>query len=253
MINTENASLLCFVFAFIFIVVAGILMRRQLLQKRERQRSIGERGENKASQLLDVNGGMDRLDHIVVGDKKNVKLMAEVDHIIKGRSRILIVETKSWRGKISGGPTDEKWIVEHNGRRTERRNPILQVQRQAQMLQRIHPDTPIQPFVLMVGWCEFVGDLPPELIMYKGAWLFQRILSEAGSEEVEQNVNEAWDRIIDDFYAPDYEAREALYREYATRFSDEKEKPWRVLFFSASAFLFLGAILKMTTWATIAP
>lgn len=109
----------------------------------------GNLGEDRVGQALDEANGMDRIGPILVQSRPDRTAM--IDHIVRGRSRLLVVETKNWTGVISGGSRDRRWLqVRPSGEEQAQRNPIMQAKRQAKILQEA-TGVPVASLVVMAG------------------------------------------------------------------------------------------------------
>lgn len=90
--------------------------------------------------LFDVNGSTVQIDHVVVS--------------IYG---IFVIETKNYKGVISGAEDDEDWQYSIYGNKYTFRNPILQNQAHIGAIKYVlkKSELPILPIVAFVGDCTF--------------------------------------------------------------------------------------------------
>jgi hypothetical protein len=76
--------------------------------------------------------------HVIVNPVYQIKgRTAELDAVVVGRSGVCIVETKSHAGVITGKPTDEWWTQAKRSGVKHMKNPLLQIQRQQEIVQAV--------------------------------------------------------------------------------------------------------------------
>lgn len=201
-------------------LVSGLRIGYLLSVSRKRAKRKGIQGEQKMQSFLDGHGTtMDRLDNIVTGDKTNVKFMAEIDHVVKGKYKLLLIEGKSWNGEIHGNVNDEFWQLKtQTGHTWERRNPLWQADRQRRILRSIvGKEVPIDVMVVINGFNSFPDGIPDGVVDYHHRHEIDQVMTNkdySDIEGVEDIVNSAWDKLINDEYSEGAEERKALYMDY---------------------------------------
>ena len=112
----------------------------KIKENKEEEQSIGAglQGEQNVTRLL-----RDRLnnDSYILNDitlKRGLK-RAQMDHVVISPQGIFVIETKNWRGVITGEEQEARWTqVRKPGQKPiQHPNPILQNQRQIQVLKLI--------------------------------------------------------------------------------------------------------------------
>lgn len=238
------SSVFMFSLTTIFVAIGGFLLlfsERKIEQKR---RISAINGEEKAFKLMDRFGGYDRLENVVVGSFDKFSKMAEVDALIHGKSCLMIIEIKNWSGVIYPNENDNYWLIKNakNGAEYKRRNPLIQVNRQASILNQFYPNVKIIPMVLILGWNSFEGDIPEQLLTYKTINKISHILKESIGEDVENQVQLIWDSIVIDEFKPESSLRKIRYLKYIKK-KYREPRAWLNLLFSSICFLFMTVSL----------
>lgn len=198
----------------------------------------GSQGEDRVGVALDEAGGMDRLDGFLVESRQG--RTALIDHAIRGRSRLLVVETKTWSGVVHGGVRDRDWRqIRPGGQVKVHRNPIMQARRQAKILAEIS-GAPVASLVVMAGRCRAGAGGFPEGVVPLGA--LPRTLPGLlhGRHPVgdlgEALLSDAWGRVVEQAHDPVLQGRagrEASDRE--ARFGRREWLGWTAMAIAAGA------------------
>lgn len=103
----------CYVIAFIIFLV------------RTNPNWIGKQGENIVSKKL---RSLPRAKYHVVNDVliRNSNSTSQIDHVVISKFGIFVVETKNYKGMITGGQYSEEWTQHLRGQKNSFRNPIKQ-------------------------------------------------------------------------------------------------------------------------------
>jgi hypothetical protein len=112
-------------------LAGGYLSFGEATRSRAMRLMAGRRGEDRVSAIL--SAAADRIDSILVESKPG--RVAQIDHVVRGQSSLVVVETKNWNGEISGGVNDREWHQRRpDGSLAVLRNPVMQAKRQARIL-----------------------------------------------------------------------------------------------------------------------
>lgn len=221
----ENSSYLpllpyFFLVGAVLFLIAGLRTGYILNRSRKRAKKKGIKGEERMQSFLDGHSlMMDRLDNIVTGDPQNVRYMAEIDHLVKGKYKILLIEGKSWNGEIRGGVDDEFWELKtQTGHIWKRRNPLWQADRQRRILRSIIGDeVPVDVMVVINGFNSFPDGIPDGVVDYYHRHEIEQVMENkdySDIPDVQKIVDEAWETIVQDEYSEHAEERKKLYMEY---------------------------------------
>lgn len=234
------SSVIFFIFGSIVTGTGGAMLLRSAKKIDKIQRSAATSGEKKGQELLDRSGGVDRLDNIVIGSFTDYKKMAEIDSIIHGKYCLVTLEIKSWSGKIYANKEEKEWkIITNRGETITRRNPLLQAERHASIVREFYPEVRVVPLTLILGWNEFIGDIPDGVITYKTAWKFGKILNHKEENDDEVNVNKVWDQIVSDEYNELSENRAKTYLSKIKKIHRDP-RPWLNALIASACFIFLA-------------
>ena len=110
----------------IIIWISHYLKYRKLQKQSYIRTVIGNRGESRISHLLKVYNHIDNLAFFT--GKRTV----QIDHVVDTRQGVYVIETKNWKGVLSGKANDRYLYI--NGQK--RLNPILQLKWQIDALSR---------------------------------------------------------------------------------------------------------------------
>lgn len=138
---------------FLFLALGHFV---KLRQNRAEERSLahGLRGEAEVTRLLSGALGSDTY---VFNDLtlRHGRRSSQIDHLVLSPNGVFVLETKNWRGVITGDETQPRWEqVRNPGERPVRvSNPVLQNRRHVETLRawlkaRGIPDLPVHSVVL---------------------------------------------------------------------------------------------------------
>lgn len=84
----------------------------------------------------------------------------QIDHVVCGRDRLFVIETKTWRGTVEGTAGDQNWTIRRPRNRNALTvyNPLFQNQTHAEVIGAI-TRVPVTPLVVSAGFLS----MPPEL------------------------------------------------------------------------------------------
>ena len=215
-------------------------LRTAAFSVRRGRLSAGRVGEDRVGPFLDEAGALDRLDGVIVG--RVPRDCAEIDHLVRGRGVLVVVETKNWSGSVSGAADDRTWFLSGpGGEAAERRNPLHQAERQARLAARSAglPRRCVRHVVAMAGRASAAGGAFPEGVV--AARDLPRLLPGmmSGDEEDAAEVDTAWRRLVESAYAPGAERRTRRYSEWLeARFGAKPWRSWIVVSFALAALAF---------------
>ncbi len=119
--------------------------------------AAGLRGENEVARIL-----ADGLDHsYYLFNDLSIRSgfsRAQIDHLVVSPKGIFLLETKNWRGRLTGGEEDRRWLQYRNPDQPPRalNNPVLQNRRHVAVLGKFlqsggAPALPIVPMLVFTG------------------------------------------------------------------------------------------------------
>lgn len=76
----------------------------------------------------------------------------QIDHVVVSQYRIFVIETKNYKGRISGNTDSEYWLQNVYGHKYQFYNPIRQNQGHILMLNRMLPDIDPKLFVSIIAF-----------------------------------------------------------------------------------------------------
>ena len=89
--------------------------------------------------------------------------LTQIDHIVRGADRVLVIETKTYRGHITGHPDDEAWVQHLSDGTTSHllRNPVWQNHRHCRAVECVLAGlgVPVSGYVVSAGVATFADDL----------------------------------------------------------------------------------------------
>ena len=89
--------------------------------------------------------------------------LTQIDHIVRGSDRVLVIETKTYRGHITGHPAEEEWVQHLSDGRTSHplRNPAWQNRRHCRAVEAVLADlgVPVSGYVVSAGLATFADEL----------------------------------------------------------------------------------------------
>ncbi len=86
----------------------------------------------------------------------------QIDHIVAGRDRLFVLETKTWRGTIEGRAGGQTWTLRRPKSRSTLSvyNPLRQNQTHAEVIDAI-TRVPITPLIVTAGYLKASPELAP--------------------------------------------------------------------------------------------
>ena len=124
--------------------------------------------------------------------------LAQIDHLIKFRGTIGVVETKAFSGEIRGVEYDRYWLQTIKGYDRKFPNPLGQVKRQVKHLQNMLPSINTRGTVVYAGEATFPHGTPNDV------YTFEEFRRELGEYKTRKNLHDhppeleaAWVEILD--------------------------------------------------------
>jgi restriction system protein len=119
----------------------------------------GQKGETAVARQLAFLGAA-TLHDVILADSRG---LTQVDHLVLGPDAILVLETKTYSGFITGGLHSREW-TQHLGQgstRTSFQNPIRQNHRHRSAASEIigNADVPVRGYVVSAGKARFCDEL----------------------------------------------------------------------------------------------
>lgn len=89
----------------------------------------------------------------------------QIDHVVCGRDRLFVLETKTWRGRIEGRAGDREWTLRRPRSRAAitAYNPLLQNLTHAEVLGALYR-VPVTPLVVSAGYLQVSPELAGRVI-----------------------------------------------------------------------------------------
>ena len=129
-----------------------------------RPRFKGWQGEKRLRDLLELFE-YEAVHNIYVPNAEGK--LAQIDHIVKFRNTLGVIETKNYSGEIDAVAYAKNWIQTINGRDYPIPNPLNQVKRQVDHLQSMLPDTKIRGTVVYAGDAKFTDETPEDVFTFE--------------------------------------------------------------------------------------
>ena len=89
--------------------------------------------------------------------------LTQIDHLVRGPGRVLVIETKTYRGHITGHPADEAWVQHLSDGTTSHLlgNPVWQNRRHCRAVEGVLAGlgVPVSGHVVFAGVATFAADL----------------------------------------------------------------------------------------------
>jgi len=219
LLNYPYSPSILFFIGSLFLIACAIFLFFKNRKNMRRVKNIGKKGEMAVQEKLDWYGCMDRLDNVVVGDIKNPKSMAEIDHIVRCEDKFLVVEGKSWSGEIRGSAEDEFWtLTSWQGQVWKRRNPLWQADRQRRILSHVTEGIPVEAVVIILGRNSFPDGIPEGVLNYDSVPQIRRIARKSkGIETNPEDIDRVWSKIVEEQYSDFGREREKVYMKYLSK------------------------------------
>ncbi|MBU0676515.1 MAG: NERD domain-containing protein [Verrucomicrobia bacterium] len=132
---TSSSPALLWIGGFAAFVFIGHMLR---IREGTRERGMvgaGRSGELKVTRMLNDAFGNDTylLNDVSVAHRRH---KAQIDHLVVSPAGIFVLETKNWRGHLSGSERGERWlqVKDAGGKPVSLSNPILQNDRHMEVL-----------------------------------------------------------------------------------------------------------------------
>ncbi len=122
---------------------------------------VGQRGENTVQQAL-ARTERSALHDVLLRDAAG---LTQIDHLVLADDAILVLETKTYGGLITGSPHAEQWVQHLQGgaMKTPFQNPLRQnfrhVAAVSSVLQRAGIIVPVRGHVISAGRAQYAGEL----------------------------------------------------------------------------------------------
>ena len=202
--------------------------------------AAGDAGENRVSKTIQKTNSLGLLENIVVESKPGTQ--AIIDHLVRGKDCLIVVETKNWNGVIKGDERSNQWIqCRPSGQEQVHRNPVFQARRQARIVHQAM-GVPVVPLVVMAGRCfPQSGNWPRGVISL--ALLSTRlpeIINETHDQANPQQIQDAWTVLTRLATAPGANQRS----QRLSRDADSRYRPREWLGWTAMAIAAGGAALE---------
>ena len=204
--------------------------------------AAGRQGESRVGEILDMSGGQDRLDGIVIASARK---RAQIDHLVRGEGLLVVVETKNWNGTLEGASDQDFWSLRRpDGRVSRMRNPLSQAERQARILASSTGGlVPIARLVVMAGRIKPAAASFPEGVVLLRELPATLPAMLAGGQGDPEAVSRAWTGLVDEAFSDDATWKAARYMEFVqSRFGEKPWHSWLVVAFSLAALSWTMAL-----------
>ena len=135
----------------VFLALFAILM---LITPRVR----GKLGERRMAQWLACRVEGEALHDVILPDRRGG--LTQIDHLVKTRSTLLVIETKHYRGQIFGRAFDAQWTQRLGRRSHPFQNPLRQNHGHIEAVKALVPGVPIVGRVVFTGTAAFPQGVP---------------------------------------------------------------------------------------------
>jgi hypothetical protein len=159
---------------------------------------IGRRGESKVAAIL-AHLGVPALHNVVLEDGRGP---TEIDHVALTRHGIVVLETKTYSGVITGAVNGGLWVQTVGGHREHRetnrfQNPHRQNYRHVKAVELVAGDRriPVRGYVVTAGTARFQGDLAASVVPLDRLAEIFRQREEPGIDPT--SLAAAWYRIVE--------------------------------------------------------
>lgn len=126
----------------------------------------GRKGEAAVAALLSDHG-LDALHDVILPDDAG---LTQIDHLVCSAGAVIVLETKTYGGLITGDPHDATWcqLLRDGSVHTMFQNPMRQNFRHAQavcrLLDRAGLVVPVRSYLVSAGSARFVPELEPVVV-----------------------------------------------------------------------------------------
>lgn len=131
---------------------------------------------------------------LVLPDRRGV---TQVDHVARGPFGLVVIETKTLSGAVSGALTDATWQQRVGRRRFSVRNPVRQNFRHVRAVQALVEGlgVPVHGLVVAAGAASFADALTPAVVPVAALGRALGGLGQRGPRPA--RIEEAWGRILE--------------------------------------------------------
>ncbi len=138
-----------FFLAYLVCGGAALWLGRREKRRTDRDMRHGKSGEQRVARALSQAGYAVLTDLTVTSGNTS----HQIDHIVRGRDRLFVIETKTWHGVIEGRAGDESWTLRRpRGRPAIKAyNPLFQNGRHAEVIGAMC-GVPVTPLVVSAGF-----------------------------------------------------------------------------------------------------
>ena len=127
---------------------------------RDHAQQAGNAGERRVARIL-AKAGLPAVHDLTITLAGRTH---QLDHVVAGRDRLFVLETKTWRGRIAGAAGAERWTVQRPGQRPVRAyNPLLQNATHAQALAEL-AGVRVTPLVVSAGHAQAPDELTQHMV-----------------------------------------------------------------------------------------
>lgn len=155
------------------LIAVGAASRALFVQPGEdaaqaRMQKAGVAGERRVARTLD-RARIPAVHDVTISDGRGTH---QIDHVAAAGDVLWVIETKSWRGDLSGHHDAPTWLLMNPQKRVAARiyNPIMQNETHADVI-RLVARVPVQSIVIMAGHVRMPGGLPEPIMPLAGAVL----------------------------------------------------------------------------------
>lgn len=138
-----------FFLAYLVCGASALWLGRREKRRSDRDMRDGQSGEQRVARALSRAGYSVLTDLTVTLDNAT----HQIDHVVRGRDRLYVIETKTWHGVIEGRVGDETWTLRRPRGRVAitAYNPLFQNRRHAEVIGAIC-GVPVTPLVVSAGF-----------------------------------------------------------------------------------------------------
>lgn len=124
--------------------------------------------------------------------------LTQIDHIVRGLGRVLVIETKTYRGHITGHSAGEEWVQHILGGTTSHtlRNPVWQNRRHCRAVEGVLAGlgVPVWGYVVSAGLATFADELAGLVVPL--AQVGCVVLSDPDRHTPAELLDVAWERLV---------------------------------------------------------
>jgi len=118
----------------------------------------GKLGETRVAQWLARFIEGEALHDVILPDHRGG--LTQIDHLVKTRTALLVIETKNYRGRIYGRANDAQWTQRLGRRSHPFQNPLRQNHAHIEAVKALLPGVPIVGRVVFTGTADFPQGVP---------------------------------------------------------------------------------------------